>query len=196
MKFTSLLFCLLFPIIMNAQDESKLPYHQIPDSYESYSPGNIMARMIDGLGYRFYWATENLSDKDLQYRPTSEASSSMETIQHLYGLAKTIHNLSSNEMNIRPVDYSTMTYKEAREKTLLLLEKASKNFQNKSAEDLEKLEVKFQRGERTNSFPLWNGINGPITDAIYHVGQIVSFRRTTGNPLHPGVSVFSGKTKE
>jgi hypothetical protein len=35
-------------------------------------------------------------------------------------------------------------------------------------------------------------INGPITDAIYHTGQVVSFRRTSGNPIPKGVNVFLG----
>ena len=34
----------------NAQ-EKELPYQQIPDHPEEYGPGNMVARMIDGLGY-------------------------------------------------------------------------------------------------------------------------------------------------
>ena len=30
--------------------------------------GNIISRMINGLGYRYYWATEKLKDNDLRYR--------------------------------------------------------------------------------------------------------------------------------
>jgi hypothetical protein len=44
-------------------------------------------------------------------------------------------------------------------------------------------------------YPMWNVINGPVSDAIYHVGQIVAFRRAAGNPMHPGVSVFSGRNR-
>jgi len=38
-------------------------------------------------------------------------------------------------------------------------------------------------------------MNGPLADAIYHVGQIVVFRRANGNPQNPRVNVFMGKTE-
>lgn len=39
-------------------------------------------------------------------------------------------------------------------------------------------------------------LNGPIADALWHVGQVVSFRRSSGNPFNSKVSVFSGKVRE
>ena len=33
-------------------------------------------------------------------------------------------------------------------------------------------------------------------DAIYHTGQIVSFRRTTGNPIDSSVNVFMGSYRQ
>ena len=53
-----------------------------------------------------------------------------------------------------------------------------------------------QRGEKQNAVPVWHLFNGPIDDAISHVGQITSFRRSAGNPINPFVNVFMGKTKE
>jgi len=44
-------------------------------------------------------------------------------------------------------------------------------------------------------FPFWNVINGPISDAIWHTGQVVSFRRTSGNPFPKGVNVLTGKKR-
>jgi hypothetical protein len=44
------------------------------------------------------------------------------------------------------------------------------------------------------SFPFWNQINGPISDALWHCGQVVMNRRASGNPLQKGVNVFIGKT--
>jgi len=37
-------------------------------------------------------------------------------------------------------------------------------------------------------------INGPLADALTHVGQINSFRRINGNPCKK-VNVFNGKLK-
>lgn len=58
--------------------------------------------------------------------------------------------------------------------------------------ELEALQVIFDRGGGQTRFPLWNLINGPISDAIYHTGQVVSFRRSSGNPISKGVNVFLG----
>jgi sorbitol-specific phosphotransferase system component IIA len=83
-----------------------------------------------------------------------------------------------------------------RKQTLNYLEEATVNFKNKTPKELAELKVIFERGEKQSSFPFWNMINGPLADAIYHTGQVVSFRRSSGNPLPKGVNVFMGKTKE
>ena len=56
------LFLILTPLIMNSQE--KLPFYEISDYPESYSQAAIVGRMIDGLGFRYYWATEGLNEKD------------------------------------------------------------------------------------------------------------------------------------
>ena len=61
-----------------------------------------------------------------------------------------------------------------------------------SETQLEYLNIIFERGGKQTKFPVWNLINGPIADAIYHTGQVVSFRRTSGNPIPKGVNVFLG----
>ena len=45
------------------------PLNEIPASPENATSGNIIARMVQGLGYRYYWATKNLRIEDLSYRP-------------------------------------------------------------------------------------------------------------------------------
>ena len=45
-------------------------------------------------------------------------------------------------------------------------------------------------------FPFWNIINGPISDALWHCGQVVMLRRASGNPFNSKVNVFSGKLRE
>ena len=41
-------------------------------------------------------------------------------------------------------------------------------------------------------FDLYNLFHGPISDALYHTGQIVVFRRASGNPIPKGVNHFMG----
>ena len=48
----------------------------------------------------------------------------------------------------------------------------------------------------TQPYPFWNEINGPISDALWHTGQIVSFRRSSGNPFPSNISVLQGTVRE
>ena len=58
---------------LKAQDELEaLPYAEIPPMTGDYTPGKVAARVIDGLGFRYYWATEGLTEKDLEYKPSEE----------------------------------------------------------------------------------------------------------------------------
>ena len=189
------LFFLASSIMFSQEDSNPLPYHEILEAPTDYGPGNVLARMVDGLGYRYYWASESLRKEDLDYRPTPEAASAYETVQHIYGLSSTVLNVAMNKPNIRPQDFSDLDFRELREGTLENLKQASETFRGKNAEEMSKLHVIFQRGERKSSYPLWNLMNGMLADAIYHTGQIVSFRRTTGNPMDGRVNVFIGKNR-
>ncbi|MEL6675375.1 MAG: hypothetical protein AAFR61_24410 [Bacteroidota bacterium] len=186
------LFLSLFAMShLSAQSDPELPYREIPEAPEDYTSGNMAARMIDGLGFRYYWATEGLRQEDLDYKPSEDARSCWETLQHLHGLSGTIINAAKNQPNAR-VDNSEMTFEEIRKATLENLAEAATLMRGKNAEEVGELKVIFQRGERQSSFPYWNMINGPIADAIWHAGQIVSFRRASGNPFNGRASVFMG----
>ena len=171
--------------------DGELPYRQIPDYPQSFTSENVAARMVDALGYRYYWATEGLREEDLAYKPSEDSRTTEETINHIYGLSRTIVNAPQSKVNSRSQD--NLTFEEKRKKTLENLQKASHLIKEG---DMDNYKIIFQREDNTTEFPFWNFINGPIADAIYHTGQVVAFRRASGNPIHPGVSVFSGKTKE
>jgi len=177
-------------------NSKKLPYYEIPAYPENYTTGSVLARLVDGLGYRFYWATEGLRTEDIDYRPSEDAASVAETLDHLYGLSTTIKNATMSAPNIRPLEIPEVTYEEKRVLVLRNLLDAANQLRGASEEQVSKMQLIFKRGEQESSFPFWNNINGPITDAIYHTGQIVSFRRTTGNPINSNVNVFIGKTRE
>jgi len=180
----------------NMQEKEAIPYHQIPEYPADYESGNVAARMVDGLGYRYYWATKDLRPEDLAYQPSADAQSAAQTIEHLYGLSLTIINATKGLPNMRPIDFPDHSFEERRAATLRNLKAASDNLKGVKGKNLEGYTVIFQRGEKTSEFPFWNLINGMLADAIYHTGQIVSFRRTTGNPMHSGVNVLMGKTRE
>ena len=183
----------LFFITMNAQD---LPYKKIPDAPDTYSSGNIIARMVDGLGYRYYWATEGLTKKDLEYRPTKESRNLLETLEHIYGMSEMILESEKAEPSIRPKDFSIYSFEEWRRKTLENLQKASTYALGKTTKDVSNFKITYLRGEKKTEFPYWNMLNGMLADCIYHTGQIVLMRRSSGNPQNPNVNVFTGKTRD
>ena len=173
-----------------------LPYREIPAYPESFTPENVVARTIDGVGFRFYWATEGLRPEDLTFRPTPEARSSEETIDHILGLSNVILNGIKNEPNIRSgEETSPLSFEVKRRQVLENLQTAS-NLLKMSGDKLEDMKIVFKNGDNQSEFPFWNMLNGPIGDALWHTGQVVTFRRSSGNPFNGKASVFSGKVRE
>lgn len=188
-------FNLLFLLNLSAQDTimENLPYRQIPDYPENYTPETVAARMIDGLGFRFYWATEGLRESDLNYKPSAEGRTSLETIEHIYQLSKVIVNTTTNSENIIGTNES-LKIDELRRRTLENLLNAS-DILTKN-EGLNTYNITFESEKETVNYPFWNLINGPIADALWHTGQVVLLRRASGNPFNSKVSVFTGKLRE
>tara|TARA_Y100000746_G_scaffold2826_1_gene2702 strand:+ start:514 stop:1092 length:579 start_codon:yes stop_codon:yes gene_type:complete len=176
---------------MNSQDN--LPFYEIPDYPESYSEAEIVGRMIDGLGFRYYWATEGLTDTDLAYKLPNDSRSSIETIVHIHDLSNMILYTALNSP-IEMMSTEGMGFKEIRKNTLLNLKQASDII--KKTKNFEDLSIIFLRNDKKIEFPFWNQLNGPIEDAVWHCGQVVAFRRASGNPISNKISVFTGKVQE
>jgi uncharacterized damage-inducible protein DinB len=140
--------------------------------------------MIDGLGFRYYWATEGLREIDLAYKASESGRSAKETVNHIYGLSKFIRNsiLENNKDNNK----NELSFPDKRKQTLMNFKVVS-DILKASKED-------FQF--KNTTVPFWNIINGPIADALWHCGQIVMLRRASGNPFNSKVSVFSGKLRK
>ncbi len=173
--------------------DPSIPYAKIDGTPEDDSAGSVISRVIDGLGFRYYWATHRLRAEDLAYLPGNDGRPPQDVLEHLYGLSSMIRNAALNEPNVRPSTTPDVEFEELRVLTLKQFKEASDAF--RSVEDLENHTIIFKRGEQESAFPVWNLLSGPLTDAIYHVGQIVSFRRSSGNPVHPQMNVFSSTIK-
>lgn len=183
-------------VAQTRQDMAALPFREIPAAPDSFTAENVAARMIDGLGFRFYWATEGLCPEDLAFRPSPEARSSEETIDHILGLSQIVINAIKNRPNERSgEETSPLSFEVKRKKTLDNLKEASDLLKN-SGGKLADYDIIFVNGENRSEFPFWNMINGPIADALWHVGQVVSFRRSSGNPFNSKASVLTGKVRE
>ena len=173
-----------------------LPYAEIPDYPAEYTAESVISRMIDGIGFRFYWATEGLRPEDLAFRPTKESRTSEETIDHILGLSTVVLNALRNEVNTRSgEETSPLTFEVKRQKTLENLKTASDILRG-GKQKLEDSKMVFKNGDKSTEYPFWNEINGPISDALWHIGQVVTFRRSSGNPFNGKASVLTGKVRK
>lgn len=169
--------------------DDQLPYYEVPEYPETFTAGTMAARMVDALGFRYYWATEGLNEVDLHYKPTEDVRSTGETVDHILNLSYVIVNSTLKRPNEKN-DISTWNASEKRKQTLLNLKTAADIL--KTSDDISQYKIIF--GD--NEIPFWNNVNGPIADAIWHCGQIASFRRSSGNPINPKVNHFMGTVKE
>jgi hypothetical protein len=203
MKKTFILIAigLIMSTLSNAQNESPADaekkdqyYYQIPDYPGEFTAETVAARLVDGLGFRFYWATEGLRQEDLDYKPSESSRTTGETMEHIFGLSRTIINATQGKPNTRFEE--ELTSAQMRQRTLENIENASKILRQANKGDINDMKVIFQRGENTTEYPFWNMINGPIADAIYHTGQVVGYRRASGNPIPGGVRMLTGQKTE
>jgi hypothetical protein len=183
-KHIIVLTILITTLVMAQPKTSKLPFYEIPEHPEVYTAGTVAARMVDGLGHRYYWATEGLRILDLGHKASESGRTSEETIEHIYGLSKFIRN--SILVDNKDATTAILSFDEKRKNTLLNLKMVS--------EVLRSMDSPYNLDD--SEVPFWNIINGPIADAIWHCGQLVMLRRASGNPFNSNVSVFSGKLKE
>lgn len=153
-------------------------YHEIPDYPEEMSAKGIIMRLLDGLGFRFYWATEGLRESDYSFTPGEGCKSIVELMGHIYGLMNWV-NLSVTGEGYKEPE----TPHEGRALIVEMIYNLRNILGNMSDKELSKIKIRDK--------PFWNIINGPISDALTHVGQINSFRRLAGNCV-PGANVFTG----
>lgn len=184
-------------INMNAQENEKsdkLPYYEVPEYTNEYTAGSVVARMVDGLGFRFRWATENLREEDLNYKPNENSRTIEETIDHILGLSRVIVNSTLKIKTDFTKEKPVLSNAEKRRETLENLKRASDILIN--ATDLATHKIEFVYANGSAEYPFWNQINGPIADAIWHSGQIASFRRSSGNSISPKVQFLQGTIKD
>ncbi len=169
-------------------------FKDLSDVPESYEANTVAMRMIDGLGFRFYWGTDALSEDDYSFAASEETRSIGATLDHIAGLSNVILNATYGRPNTS-TDLSELTYSQKREFILDNLYQARMKLSESTNADMESMDVIFKRGNSERRYDFWFAINGPISDAIWHVGQIVGYRRMAGNPFNSKVSVLSGTVR-
>jgi hypothetical protein len=190
MKIVFIFICFVFfKVNLNAQETETLPYYKLPEYSETFTAGTVAARMVDGLGFRYYWASAHLNEEDLLYKQQEDSRTTGETIDHILDLSYVIVNATLQQANSKN-DTSLMTFEDKRKQTLYNLQIAADIL--RVSDDISQFYI--ISGERKT--PFWNAINGPISDAIWHCGQIASYRRASGNPINPNVNHFMGTVRD
>jgi len=80
----------LFLLIINSFQlaaQEKNYFYQIKEFDKNYSQNAIISRFLHSVGFRYFWATEGLREKDLVYKPSETGINSRETLEHIYGLS-------------------------------------------------------------------------------------------------------------
>ncbi len=184
----SILLIFLLTCFNLAYSQQELPFKSIAETETTFNSGNIAARMVEGLGFRYYWASEGLRAEDLKFAPVEEGRNSRETIDHLFGLSRFLLSALEKEV-FDGGSPAKMTFDQIRKETLENLERSVSILKRSKDADFADYNIKFANG---GELPFWNAINGPIADAIYHTGQVVLMRRMSGNPMDPKVNVLMG----
>lgn len=177
---------------MSNSQNNTFPYYEIPDYPSEYNEGTVVARLIDGLGFRYYWATEGLRAEDLAFKPSDDARTTGDTVDHILGLTNVVLHSAIKKVN-EPIDTKGMSFDEKRALTLNMLKQAADIF--RSTDDLSQFKIVFKGENGNTEYPFWNQINGPIADALWHCGQVITHRRSSGNPYNSKASVFTGKVR-
>jgi uncharacterized damage-inducible protein DinB len=162
----------------------ELPFEDISKTPTELTVSNTLLRVVEGLAFRYRWATENLSEEDIKFRPHSTSMSIEEVNSHIFDLLDSTFRVFGGEKQNKD---SLTSFPQIRKKSLLVLEDLSERLKKMSDEDLLEIEKNTSR-----KLPFWYWINGPLADALTHVGQITSWRRIAGNPQLKGLNVFIG----
>ena len=162
----------------------EMPFEDISKTPNDLTATNTLLRMVEGLAFRYRWATENLSEENIKFKPHPTSMSVEEVNAHIFDLVDSTNRVFGGEKQNKD---SLNSFHKLRIKSLNILADLSERLKEMSDEDLSEIEKNTSR-----KLPFWYWINGPLADALTHVGQITSWRRIAGNPQLKGINVFIG----
>ncbi len=196
MKKLTLLLLMIATFSINAQNPSDY-YYEIPDYPNEYTAGTVAARVVDGLGFRYYWATAGLTKENMSFKSNKDGRTIEETMDHILGLTRIVMNATKKVPTKFGIEYPEQTFEQKREQTLEYIKAAREILIQASDEEFAEFKMIFHSADgSTSEYPFWNELNGPLADALWHTGQVVLMRRGAGNPFSSKVSVLAGKVRD
>jgi hypothetical protein len=168
--------------------EPAFDFRSLPPGPDTVSGSAVLARLVEGTGFRFRWATENLRDADLSFRPTPETMSIHELARHVLGLATWVGVSTGALPEAAPAPGPATPFPEVRQRVLEVLALVRARLADLRDDQIAAIRI----GLRGETHPWPHLVNGPLADALAHIGQINVLRRASGNPT-PKANVFLGR---
>lgn len=162
-----------------------LPYTTLPAPPGAMRGGTALARLVDAFGFRYRWATEGLDESTLSFRPVEGAHDLRALLGHVHDLVTWVRDGIAGARPRAPRPQALEALRRVTLEAVVELREALLALDDAAIGRIEL--VHPTRGR----FPIWNAINGPLADALTHVGQVNSWRRIAGRPT-PGANVFLG----
>ena len=158
---------------------NELPYYRIPETPENMTATTVLIRLLDGLGFRYRWATEGLRAEDMEFQPCSTSMKVWELLAHIHWLLIVSEEFITGEF---------ITGKELEKVPQVRLDERRK----KTLDTVVSIREALMGLDDEYLENIWNLINGPLSDVLTHVGQIASWRRINDNPWRKAF-VFYGE---
>ncbi len=151
---------------------------------EAISAQTTLARLLEGINFRYYWATEGLLENDYIYSPGMDTMSLNEINLHILDLAIWTHVALDTTFNIE----KETQFPKVRTQIIDIIKHSQDVLKKMTITDLKHVQIR--------NLPFWNMINGPWADILTHIGQINTYRRLNGNPAPNKYSPFDGAKRK
>jgi hypothetical protein len=136
----------------------------IPDPSDTYTATTVTIRMLQAVEYRFCRATQDLDASHYDFRPTPDAMPLGDLISHIGDLVTWTAASLSVDCEKPGTDLDAIQD---------ILQKTAGQLETMSDADLTAVKLGGTR-------EFWYAINGPIADALTHIGQINTYKRLIG----------------
>ena len=163
-------------------------FRSLPPGPERVTGSAVLVRLVEGIGFRFTWATEGLRESDLSFRPTPETMCIADQAGHVLELASWAAAAAGAIPGNPLKPESPPPFPEVRQRILEVLSLLRARLADMSDEEIGTIHI----GSRAGPVPWPHIVNGPLADALTHIGQIAVLRRASGNPV-PKANVFLGR---
>ena len=167
---------------------SSFDFRSLPPGPGTVTGSAVLVRLVEGIGFRFTWATEGLRDPDLAFRPTPETMCIAEQAGHVLQLVSWVAAAAGAIPDGPKKQESPPSFPEIRQRILEVLSLLRARLAGMSDGEIAAIAISARAGP----VPWPHIVNGPLADALTHIGQIAVLRRASGNPV-PKANVFLGR---